>query len=510
MPGARARSIPRQIQKLFAAGTFCGLSDGQLLERFLASRDEVAEMAFALLVERHGAMVLGVCRRILGDSHDAEDAFQATFLVLVRRAGAIRVEGSLGKWLFGVASRVATRAKCETRRRRARERSGFDRLEAQATEESTTAVELAELRSIMAEELGRLPARFQDPVVICDFQGASHDEAARRLGVPVGTVKSRLARARARLRDRLARRGLSTADFSNRGLLLTCSLPQSLVRTTAQLARNLITGRPALPPNIPASISNLAEGVLKTMLLTKFKLVAAALFLVVTALAVVVEQAIAQRQIDAPAGARSVGALPSGSHAVALNDDELEVVMLERAWADAIPRRDAVVVERILADDFIGTDPVGNIFTKATYLPDLQNGVFSAETIGLDELKARLFGNAAVVTSRISIKGKLTGGRMTNVYVKRRGRWQCVSSHASGKVDADHAAAGGWKYTKRAAEYTYVALFHFVRHVGYAKRNSRKGLRQAWANRQERRSAGRADKSRVGRGQGTSANPVDV
>src|ERR1017187_7526953 len=126
MPGARARSIPRQIQTLFAAGTFCGLSDRQLLGRFLASRDEVAEMAFAVLVERHGAMVLGVCRRILGDSHDAEDAFQATFLVLVRRAGAIRVEGSLGKWLFGVATRVAARAKCETRRRRVRERSGFD------------------------------------------------------------------------------------------------------------------------------------------------------------------------------------------------------------------------------------------------------------------------------------------------------------------------------------------------------------------------------------------------
>ena len=116
--------ILRQVQALLGAGTFSGLSDRQLLERFLERRDEVAELAFAVLVERHGPMVLGVCRRIVGDPHDAEDAFQATFLVLARRARSIRVEGSLGRWLFGVATRVATRARSDDRRRRLRERSG--------------------------------------------------------------------------------------------------------------------------------------------------------------------------------------------------------------------------------------------------------------------------------------------------------------------------------------------------------------------------------------------------
>jgi ketosteroid isomerase-like protein/biotin carboxyl carrier protein len=204
MPAPRSRTWPAQIQSLFAAGTLSGLSDHQLLDRFLGSRDAVAEMAFAVLVERHGPMVLGVCRRILADPHDAEDAFQATFLVLVKRARSVRVDGSL-----------------------------------------------------------------------------------------------------------------------------------------------------------------------------------------------------------------------------------------DRAWAGAIPRRDTAFVNRILADDFAGIDPAGNIFTKAAYLSDLSNGAFSdKDRIELDEVKPRIFGDVAVVTSLIKLNGAPTGGRMTNVYVKRQGRWKCVSSHASGRTEA--------------------------------------------------------------------------
>src|SRR5580704_6077524 len=104
-------AVLRQIHTLFAAGSFSGHSDRQLLERFVAHRDAGAELAFAALVERHGPMVLGVCRRMLADAHDAEDAFQATFLVLIRQAGSIRVDGSVGRWLYGVATRVAARAR---------------------------------------------------------------------------------------------------------------------------------------------------------------------------------------------------------------------------------------------------------------------------------------------------------------------------------------------------------------------------------------------------------------
>lgn len=114
--------ILRPMQALLGAGTFSGMSDRRLLERFLERRDEVSELAFAVLVERHGPMLLGVCRRIVGDPHDADDAFQATFLVLARRARSIRVDRSLGRRLFGVATRVATRARRDDRRRLARER----------------------------------------------------------------------------------------------------------------------------------------------------------------------------------------------------------------------------------------------------------------------------------------------------------------------------------------------------------------------------------------------------
>src|SRR5262245_8306762 len=128
MVGQRTGVVLRQMQALLTAGTFSGLSDGQLLERFLERPDEAADLGLAVLVRRHGRMVLGVCRRVLGRPHGADDAFQATFLVLARRARSIHVEGSLGRWLFGVAARVATRARSRDRRRRLRERSGFDRL----------------------------------------------------------------------------------------------------------------------------------------------------------------------------------------------------------------------------------------------------------------------------------------------------------------------------------------------------------------------------------------------
>src|SRR5262245_16993605 len=188
MVGHGSGAILRQLQSLLGAGTFSGLSDRQLLERFLERRDEVAELAFAVLIERHGPMVLGLCRRIVGDPHDAEDAFQATFLVLARRARSIRVEGSLGGWLFGVATRVATRARSDERRRRARERTGLDRLDTAGPDSVVADLHRAEIQGMIAGEIAGLPARFQAPVLLCDLEGMTYEEAARRLGWPVGTL----------------------------------------------------------------------------------------------------------------------------------------------------------------------------------------------------------------------------------------------------------------------------------------------------------------------------------
>jgi RNA polymerase sigma factor (sigma-70 family) len=201
MASARSGMALGQIQRLFDEGTFTGLTDAQLVERFLDRRDEGA---FAALVARHGPMVLAVCRGVLRAQSDAEDAFQATFLVLVKKAGGLRDCNLLSNWLYGVALRIANKEKAKGARRRIVER--------QATERALEAVgdiDQAELRSVIDEEIRRLPERYRVPLVLCHLEGLRHDEVAKRLGCPVGTVESRLSRAREQLRDRLTRRGLA-------------------------------------------------------------------------------------------------------------------------------------------------------------------------------------------------------------------------------------------------------------------------------------------------------------
>jgi RNA polymerase sigma factor (sigma-70 family) len=426
--------ILRQVHALLDVGTFGGLSDRQLLDRFLARHDQVSELAFTVLVERHGPMVLGVCRRILVDPHEAEDAFQATFLVLVRKAGSVRVDGSVGRWLFGVATRVATRARADARRRRGRERPGLDRLRVVAVEESLPAVDRADFRSILAEEIGRLPARLQVPVILCDLEGCSYERAGQQLGWPIGTVKSRLSRARALLRTRLTRRGLGPEDLAINAPLLSTTLSRGLIQGTTRAAQSLIAARLTTVGIVPVSVATLTEGVLRTMFWTKFKLAIAATLLIMGGSAVVFSQAPTEKLASRPDAGTGPAAPAGGADQSTARGDELDVLMLDRAWVDAIPRRDAAMVNRILADDFEGIDTTGKPFTKATYLPDLRNGAFGVQPIELDEIKTRLFGETAVVTSRIKIASHPTRGRMTNVYVKRQGRWQCVASHASGIV----------------------------------------------------------------------------
>jgi RNA polymerase sigma factor (sigma-70 family) len=423
--------ILRQVHALFNVGTFSGLSDRQLLDRFLARHDEVSEFAFTVLVERHGPMVLGVCRRILVDPHDAEDAFQATFLVLVRKAGSVRVDGSVGRWLFGVATRVATRARADARRRRGRERPGLERLKVVAVEESLPAVERADLQSILAEEIGRLPVRLQAPVILCDLEGCSYEQSAQQLGWPVGTVKSRLSRARALLRTRLTRRGLVPDDRAITIPLLPMSLSRGLIETTTRAAQSLVAGRLTTVGVVSASVATLTEGVLRTMYWTKLKLAITATLLIVGGSAVVFSQAPAQKAIGDRAIVDNSSAPVKAADQTTTSEAAIDVEMLERAWAAAIPRRDAAIVNRIMADDFEGIDPIGNNFTKATYLSDLRSGAFSDQPIAFDELKTRIFGDTAVTTSRIKISTVPPSGRMTHAYVKRQGRWQCVAAHAS-------------------------------------------------------------------------------
>jgi RND family efflux transporter MFP subunit len=258
--------VSGQLAALLAFGTTQELTDGQLLERFATIGGEAAEFAFSALVERHGPMVLRVCRSVLSDPHDAEDAFQATFLVLVRKGRGLWVEDSLGPWLHQVALRTASCARSAAARRRRHERAAMTL--AAATMTTAHDAPDSDLERLLHEEIDRLPERFRMPVVLCDLEGCSHDQAARHLGWPVGTVKSRLARARERLKGRLTCRGLAPES----GVAIAPSLcglddvlPTALVRSTTLAAVRFAASRTI----VDGAVATLAYGVFRAMSMTQ-------------------------------------------------------------------------------------------------------------------------------------------------------------------------------------------------------------------------------------------------
>jgi len=268
----------RQIRTLYATGTLGGQSDAQLVDRFLARGPE-AEDAFAALVHRHGPMVLGVCRRMLPGS-DADDAFQAVFLVLARRVGSIRRLDGLRPWLYGVAVRTSKEARRRTARRLAREGEAMDETRLKAAPDA----ERGDLLARLDEEMERLPSRFRAVLVLCELEGMPRAEAASQLGLPEGTVSSRLARGRTLLRERLARRGL-TLGFGSLAALATKAsaaiVTASLADSTVRHAFTFATG--AGTRAIPATVASLAEGVLKMMSVARLKLTMVAAIALTTA-----------------------------------------------------------------------------------------------------------------------------------------------------------------------------------------------------------------------------------
>lgn len=205
MPSGRVESSVAHPELASDFDVSGGLADEELIERFLHSGRDEAEAAFRLLVIRHGPMVLGVCRHVLNQHQDAEDAFQATFIALARKAGSIKDRRVLARWLYEVAYRIAVRAKTSAVRKRMRERQGAEMSVTAAHNEAGW----NELRPVLHEELSRLPDKYRTPVVLCYLEGKTNEEAAELLRWPVGTVKGRLSRARELLRSRLAKRGLA-------------------------------------------------------------------------------------------------------------------------------------------------------------------------------------------------------------------------------------------------------------------------------------------------------------
>jgi RNA polymerase sigma factor (sigma-70 family) len=250
----RAPSRPAEVEQL---------SDRRLLERFTKDRDEDA---FAALVQRHGPMVLGVCRRVLGNEADAQDAFQVTFLVLARKADTLEKPDLLANWIYGVAYRTAVKLRGRAARRRERERQAA----AMLTPDRADPGEGREVLEVLDEELNLLPESYRILLVLCYLQGKTHEQAAHELGCPTGSMSWRLARAREMLRKRLDRRGLAFPAGALAALLLApreayvVALPAALAEATVKAAMSFVAGG-AEAAGLSASAVSLTEEVLGTL-----------------------------------------------------------------------------------------------------------------------------------------------------------------------------------------------------------------------------------------------------
>jgi RNA polymerase sigma factor (sigma-70 family) len=353
----------REIRALFHAGTTGDLTDEQLLEQFVSGDREAAEMAFTALVVRHGPMVLRVCRIILRDPHEAEDAFQATFLVLARRAGSICKRGSAASWLHGVARRVACYARTAAARRRSHERRA-----AEMARRSADDAGWDDLGEAIQEELGRLSESCRAAIVLCDLEGLTEGQAARRLGWPIGTVRSRLMRGRERLRGRLTRRGL-TLSAPMLGSLAAPeaaapAVPAALVDATVQGAVPIAAGGTVTAGAVPAVASTLMHKVLKAMFLTKLKLSAAALLAVgaASSLAIVTVGFTQEKPAAAPA------TTPVAPPATPVSSPTTPVS----------PRTKAILAKL--------EKPISMVFPNATPLDDLLKYIKQATSAGPNDL----------------------------------------------------------------------------------------------------------------------------
>jgi RNA polymerase sigma factor (sigma-70 family) len=322
------------------------VSDDKLLARFVADRDEDA---FAHIVRRHGPMVMGVCQRLLHHTQDAEDVFQATFLVLARKAPSVANGDALGAWLYRVAFRTAQEARAMRMRRQAREEHLAETLHPVAA-----GPEVQDWRPVLDQELSRLPEKYQAAIVLCDLEDGTRKEVARQLGIAEGTLSSRLAHGRKLLAARLTRRGVSLGAgvmvaTITQGVV-SAHVPGSIVSKTAKAAALVAVGRWAM---IPASVAVLTKGALKAMFMAKLKVVGGALVLTVLAIGVlggVYSPVVAQNPPSAGKPATELDTLRKENELLKLNlqivleknlslQAELHAVKAELHAVEAVPKR---------------------------------------------------------------------------------------------------------------------------------------------------------------------------
>ena len=271
MASNQLNKVIHHLRRAIGAPEGAEMTDGQLLQRFVAQQDDAA---FTLILERYGPMVLGVCRRAVGNTHDAEDAFQATFLVLVRKAASLHEAERVGNWLYGVACRIARRARTQAARRGSQSPEVADMAMTDPLGE-----DWQEVRPLLDEELQRLPRKYRVPLVLCYLEGKTNEAAARQLRWPAGTVKTRLAKGRDLLRDRLAHRGLALSATAIAAALapeaVSAAVPPALASTTLKTVALDVAGPSA--GAISASVLGLAEGAVQELFRVKLQAIGAVL-----------------------------------------------------------------------------------------------------------------------------------------------------------------------------------------------------------------------------------------
>jgi RNA polymerase sigma-70 factor (ECF subfamily) len=266
MAMAQMDTVIRHLRRAVLRQDGAGRTDGQLLASFLEQKDQAA---FEALVRRHGPMVFGVCRRVVRNHHDAEDAFQATFLVLARKASSVRPRERVANWLHGVALRTARKAQTMLTKRRGREKQVTEMPEPEAAQQD----QWRDLQPLLDQELNGLPENYRLPILLCDLEGKTINEAAQQLGWRQGTLAGRLARGRKLLAKRLASRGVVLSAGSLAAVVsqnvASAGVPTSLMFSTVEAAGMIVAGQVTVAGVVPAKVAALMEGVMKGMMLTK-------------------------------------------------------------------------------------------------------------------------------------------------------------------------------------------------------------------------------------------------
>jgi RNA polymerase sigma factor (sigma-70 family) len=392
-------------------------SDRHLLERFASGRDETA---FAALVERHGPMVFGVCRRILRSSHDAEDAFQAAFLVLARKAGSIRQPDALGNWLYGVAYRTALEARARAARRRIRERE----LVEEPGVDPSNDIEWSDLHAVVDDEIRRLPQKYRAPFVLCYLEGRTNEEAARLLRCPKGTILSQLAWARERLRGRLLRRGVALPAAGVSVVLsassLSAAVPADWVSSTASAARLFASGQ----AGASAEALAVAKGVLKAMFLDKVKLISL-VFLAVPVLGG------GLAWLSLPPGATG-GQEPPKPVAPVKAEGQLDTLLaLEKRVWEAAKKKDADTLRRLSTQDYVAILADGSQLTLNEFC--MLFPLFEVQSYSLSDARVISLGpDAAILLYKSESQTVVLGEKEkhqtqhSSTWVRRNGEWRNV------------------------------------------------------------------------------------